>query len=180
MSFPTVSAPILSPSLNEYDLPTFVDDQGNVLPIVGVVQPNSSGVTGLVSSHVVAEPNSQVTAKRQPPQVGASAIPTMALMGINPSTGALIPFVAASATSAVSAGSVTGKFQSIVETGTGSAQSIAHGLGVVPSLVLVAPYDNTASGSTPFTFQISEGSHTSTNLLITATSGLKYKVIAFA
>lgn len=59
-------------------------------------------------------------------------------------------------------------------------QNIPHGLGVVPSLVLAAPYDNTASGSTPFTFQIAEGAHDSTNLKITATSGLKYKVIAFA
>lgn len=172
MSFPTVNAPALSPSLNEYDLPTFTDDQGNVLPLLAVVMPTTNGVTGLVSSNVTAVPASQVTGKRQLPIVGASQLPLAALVGVNPSTGALIPFAASSAMS------VSGKFQSTVLTGTGSAQSVPHGLGVIPSLVLVAPYDNTASGSTPFTFQIAEGSHTSTNLIITATSGLKFKVIA--
>jgi hypothetical protein len=179
MSFPTVSPASLSPSLNEYDLPTFTDDQGNILPLIAIVQPTSNGATGLVTSNVTAVPASQVTAKRQAPHVGASGLPTAALVSVNPTTGALIPFVAASATSATTAVSVSGKFQSTQQTGTGSSQSIPHGLGVIPSLVLVSAYDNTASGSTPFTFQLVEGSHTSTNLLITATSGLKYKVIAF-
>jgi len=174
MSFPTVNPPVLSPSLNEYDEPTFTDDQGNVLPLLACVVPTSNGVTGVVTSHVTAVPASQVTNKRQPPLVGTSQLPLFALVSVNPSSGALVPFVAPSASS------VSGKFESTVLTGTGSSQTIAHGLGVVPSLVLAATYDNTASGSSPFTFQISEGSHTSTNLLITATSGLKYKVIAFA
>ncbi len=171
MSFPTISAPVKSPSLAEYDLPTFSDDQGNVLPLIGVVQPNSNGVTGLLATNVKAEPVSQVTNRRQPPQVGASAMPTVALVGINPTTGAIQPF------SAGSASSVSGKFQSSVQTGTGSAQSIAHGLGVVPTLVLVSIYN---SNGDALPFAISEGAHTSTNLIITATNNLQYKVIAFA
>ena len=104
MSFPTVAIPVLSPSLNEYDQPTFVDDQGNTLPILGVVTPTSSGVTGLETSVVKPTPDSQVTGKRQPPLVGTPAIPTVALVGINPSTGAIEAFAPASAQS------VSGKF----------------------------------------------------------------------
>lgn len=167
----TVKPAVMSPSLNEFDFPTFTDDQGNVLPLLGVVQPSTSGVTGLVSSNVTPSAVSQVTGKRQHPHV--LGIPTVGLVGINPTTGAIQAF------SAGTASSVSGKFQSAVIVATGSAQNVAHGLGVVPSLVLIAPYDNTASGSTPFTFQIAEGTHTITNVVLTATAGLKFKVIAF-
>lgn len=183
MSFPTITGPKKSPSLDEFDAPVFTDDQGNVLPIVGVVQPDANGVTGLVTSNVTAVANSQVTSKRQRPQVGAANIPTIALMGINPTTGALIPFAAgsaATATSAATAAKVTGKFQSTVQTGTGSSQSIPHGLGVVPTLVLVAAYVTTDAGIVAAGYSIVEGVHTSTNVLVTATTNLQYKVIAFA
>lgn len=177
MSFPTVSAPVLSPSLNEYDLPTELDPtSGYHVPLLGVVLPDANGNTTLPTGAglVVQAPASQVTGKRQLPLVGPSKIPTIGLVGLNPSTGVPVPFNSALATK------VTGKFQSTVLTGTGSQQTIAHGLGVAPTLVLISAQDNTASGSTPFTFQLVEGSHTSTNLLVTATSGLKFKVIAFA
>jgi hypothetical protein len=178
MSFPVISLPNLSPSLNEYDLPTFTDQHGNVVPIFGVVTPDASGNTTLPTGSGVVIPitKSQVTSKRQAPQVGVNKIPVVGLMGVDPTSGAPIPFVASSATVATF---VSGKFQSAVETGTGLAQNLAHGLGAIPSMVLVAPYDNTASGLTPFTFTITEGVHTTTNVVITATAGLKYKVIAF-
>lgn len=195
MSFPTITKPVKSPSLDEYDLPVFTDNLTNVLPIVGVVQPDANGVTGLVAANVTPVASSQVTSKRQAPQVGTNSIPTMALMSINPTTGALIPFKAASATaadSATTAGSattattatqatkVTGKFQSTVQTGTGSSQNIAHGLGVVPTLVLIAAYVTTDAGVVAAGYSIVEGAHDSTNVKVTATSALQYKVIAFA
>jgi hypothetical protein len=177
MPFPTVNPPMLSPSLNEYDLPTALDPaSGYEVSLLGVVFPDANGNTTLPQGAglVQPQPNSQVTGKRRLPQVGPNKIPTVGLVTLDPTTGAIKPFAASSAAT------VSGKFQSTVLTGTGAAQSIPHGLGSTPSLVHVSAYDNTASGSTPFTFQISEGTHTSTNLLVTATSGLKYKVIAFA
>ena len=153
MSFPVISLPQLSPSLNEYDLPTFTDQNGNVVPIFGVVTPDASGHTTLSTGPGVVIPikKSQVTGKRQSPQVGVNKIPVVGLMGVDPTSGAPIPFVASSAAVAAT---VSGKFQSAVETGTGSAQSLAHGLGAIPSLVLVSPYDNTESGLTPLLSQL--------------------------
>lgn len=69
-------------------------------------------------------------------------------------------------------------FVSTEQTGNGSAQSIAHGLGVVPSAVLVIPTD--VAPATTGQYTAAEGTHTSTNVVVTVTSGKKYKVVAFA
>ena len=65
-------------------------------------------------------------------------------------------------------------FVSTVQTGTGSSQSIAHGLGVVPSAVVVSFTGSTASQA------ITEGTHTTTNVVVTVTSGATFKVTAYA
>ena len=67
-------------------------------------------------------------------------------------------------------------FVSTEQTGTGSSQDIAHGLGVTPTKVLVSVTDNTASS----TFTVTEGAHDSTDVKITLTTGVKYKVLAMA
>lgn len=69
-------------------------------------------------------------------------------------------------------------FVSTEQTGTGSAQSVAHGLGVVPSAVVIVPTDT--APSTVGVYTVTEGTHTSTNVVVTVTSGKKFKVIAFA
>lgn len=69
-------------------------------------------------------------------------------------------------------------FKSAEQTGTGSAQNIAHGLGVVPGLVMVYPTDTSAA--TEGVYVVSEGTHTTTNVVATVTSGKKYIVVAFA
>jgi hypothetical protein len=66
-------------------------------------------------------------------------------------------------------------FLSAEQTGTGSAQSIPHGLGVVPSLVLVLI---TGSPSTYSQLAVTMGTHTSTNVVVTVTSGWKFRVYA--
>jgi hypothetical protein len=180
MVFPdsNVSSPKLSPSTDEYDDAQLTDENANVFPLVALVPVDASGHSNLGSVVPAKVPVSQNTDKRQAPLVacpGGEKIKVMGVVGLDAS-GNPIPFVAGSAKTATS---VSGKFQSTPQTGTGSAQSIPHGLGVVPTLVLVSPYNNTAAGSTPFSFAISEGTHTTTNLLITATSGLVYKVVAF-
>lgn len=70
--------------------------------------------------------------------------------------------------------SSAGIFVSDEETGTGSEQSIAHGLGVIPSKVIVAI--QTTAGAV----SIVEGTHTDEDILVTVTSGDTFKVLAFA
>lgn len=65
-------------------------------------------------------------------------------------------------------------FVSAEQVGTGSAQNVAHGLGVAPSKVLISA---TEFGSN---VNIAEGTHTATNVVLTVTSGVKFKVLAFA
>jgi len=69
----------------------------------------------------------------------------------------------------------SGIFVSAETTGTGSAQNVAHGLGTAPSAVLVAPTEFASN----LAVDIAEGTHTSTNVVLTVTSGAKFKVIAF-
>lgn len=74
---------------------------------------------------------------------------------------------------------VTG-FQSTQQTGTGTQQTLAHGLGVVPSKVIVELDYIPALADVvtqPTTF-ITQGTHTSTNVLITALLNAKYRVLA--
>lgn len=68
-----------------------------------------------------------------------------------------------------------GVFVSGVITGNGSAQSTAHGLGVTPSMVLVSIVGQ------PLLFlggDVTAGTHTSTNCVVTAPSGIKYQILA--
>lgn len=71
----------------------------------------------------------------------------------------------------------TAQFISTEQTGTGSAQNIAHGLGVVPSKVFVAPTDLTPA--TVGQYVVTEGTHTTTNVVVTVTTSKKFKVIAW-
>lgn len=79
-------------------------------------------------------------------------------------------------------GSLTTTVQKLISisseiTANGSAQNFAHGLGVVPSKVVVVPTDT--SPATAGVFTVTEGTHTATNAVVTVTSGKKYKVMAF-
>ena len=79
-------------------------------------------------------------------------------------------------TTQLAAGAVTrakmALFISTVQTGTGSSQSIAHGLGVTPTNVFVTFTGTTAAQA------VTEGTHTSTNVVVTVTSGATFKVLA--
>jgi predicted RecA/RadA family phage recombinase len=69
-------------------------------------------------------------------------------------------------------------FISAEQTGTGSPQNIAHGLGVIPTGVLVAPTDTAPSTTGAYT--VTEGTHTTTNVVVTVTLNKKFKVMATA
>lgn len=62
---------------------------------------------------------------------------------------------------------------------TGSAQNVAHGLGVVPAAVLIVPTEHPGTPDTG-AFDIAEGTHTSTNVVVTVTANVKFKVFAWA
>lgn len=67
-------------------------------------------------------------------------------------------------------------FVSGVRVGTGAQESIAHGLGTAPTLVLASIQDTNNLA----TVAITEGTHTATNVLITVTNTASYKLIAWA
>jgi len=85
-------------------------------------------------------------------------------------------FTAAQALAAAKAG----MFVSAVTQSTGSAQNVAHGLGIAPTKVLVAIQDNDfADSGTAIAYTIAEGTHTTTNVVLTVTAGVSFKVMAW-
>ena len=65
-------------------------------------------------------------------------------------------------------------FLSSEQTGNGSAQNVAHGLSTTPALVFAIP-SNLSGG----VLSVAYGTHTSTNAIVTVTTGEKYRVVAF-
>lgn len=65
-------------------------------------------------------------------------------------------------------------FLSGEQTGTGSAQNVAHGFGATPVLAFVIL---TGHSGGPVT--ITYGTHTSTNVVVTVSSGETFRVVAF-
>jgi hypothetical protein len=68
-------------------------------------------------------------------------------------------------------------FLSTEQTGNGSPQNVAHGLGAVPAIVFAIPSNLTAGLGGAYV--VTYGTHTSTNAVVTVTSGEKYRVVAF-
>jgi hypothetical protein len=67
-------------------------------------------------------------------------------------------------------------FLSALQTGTGAAQNIAHGLGVVPDLVFVITED--VSPATTGAVTVTYGAHTSTNAIVTVNVNKTFRVVA--
>lgn len=70
-------------------------------------------------------------------------------------------------------------FISAETTGTGSSQNVAHGLGVAPAGVLIVPTEHPGTPDTG-AFDIAEGSHDATNVVVTVTANVKFKAFAWA
>jgi hypothetical protein len=68
-------------------------------------------------------------------------------------------------------------FKSAIQTGNGAAQNIAHGLGRVPTFVMVVPIDLTPA--TVGAYAVVEGAHDATNCVVTVTTGKTYRVFAW-
>lgn len=69
-------------------------------------------------------------------------------------------------------------FVSTEQTGTGSSQNIAHGLTGTPTAVLVVPTEHPGTPDTG-AFDIAEGAHDGTNVVVTVTLNVKFKVFAW-
>ena len=68
-------------------------------------------------------------------------------------------------------------FLSAIETGTGSPQDIAHGLGVVPAAVLIVPVNTTPSTQV---WDVTYGTNTTTNIVVTVTADATFLAFAWA
>lgn len=62
-------------------------------------------------------------------------------------------------------------------TGTGSEETISHTLGRTPTAVFVSPTDTTAASGTGFV--ITEGVHDASNIMLSVTAGVKFKIMTF-
>ena|ERR1051326_867741 len=65
-------------------------------------------------------------------------------------------------------------FKSTEQTGTGSSQNVAHGLGRIPALVLVY-FSKVHQADDSWT----EGTHDGTNCVVTVSANSKFKIVAF-
>lgn len=72
----------------------------------------------------------------------------------------------------------TKMFVSTERTATGAAENIAHGLATIPAMVFVSITDSTAAVVGGYT--ITEGAHDGTNIILTITNNVKYKVMCWA
>lgn len=68
-------------------------------------------------------------------------------------------------------------FLSAIETGTGSPQSIAHGLGVVPTAVIITPVSTTPSSQV---WAVVYGTNTTTDIVVTVTADATFLAFAWA
>lgn len=168
----TIESAKLSPSLNQEGAAVFTNVAGNKASLMAAFFPASKTAMVLPAFEVEEGSVSQVTALKNSDKAideDGNKIPLLALISLN-AAGQVVQFEAPAAVK------VNGKFGSTVQTGTGASQNIAHGLGVVPSLVLASIYD---SNGVALPFVMSEGAHDATNLKMTVTSGVKFKIIAF-
>jgi hypothetical protein len=104
-------------------------------------------------------------------KLAADSVTTAKILDLNVTTGKLAAGAVTAAKAAV--------FVSAEQTGTGAPQNVAHGLGAVPSAVLVAPTEHPGVPDTG-AFDIAEGAHDGTNVVVTVTTNVKFKVLAWA
>lgn len=176
-----IKNPSTSPALDERSNAILVDEASNRIPVMAILVPTVLGETSLAANKLKAGRVSQVTGKEQPPELVNSdgrKVPVVALMGVDASNGkpvALKMPAAALADVATLAHKCDGLFASGIRTATGSAENIAHGMATAPSAVLISVYDLNGAAAAV----LSEGSHTGTNVIVTVTANVKYKVLAF-
>lgn len=64
-------------------------------------------------------------------------------------------------------------FLSTEQTGTGAPQNVAHGFGSIPTIAFAIPSDLTGG-----VYVVTYGTHTTTNVVCTVTSGEKFRIVA--
>lgn len=69
-------------------------------------------------------------------------------------------------------------FVSTEQTGTGSSQNVAHGLGGAPTAVVIAVTE-LPDAAAELGYDVAEGAHDATNVVATVTNTVKFKVFAW-
>jgi hypothetical protein len=167
-------ASVLGNPLSTYvDLQTVVDGQS------GAITPNAEGSGGAEAYTPGTAGDWSATV---PASIGA-ALDKLAASGAGGAGSHLGGDLSGNLPAAtVGAGKITkaktAMFISTEQTGTGAPQNIAHGLGTTPTAVFAAPTDT--SPVTVGVYTVTEGAHDGTNIVLTVTSGKKFKVMAWA
>ena len=99
-------------------------------------------------------------------KLATDAVETAKIKDLNVTTGKL---AAAGVTFAKAA-----MFVSTEQTGTGNPQNVAHGLAGTPAAVVIAVTEDPAGTG----FDVAEGAHDGTNVVVTVTLNVKFKVWA--
>lgn len=105
-------------------------------------------------------------ASNQRTTLGLGALATLATVAAAQIDSGAVTFVKAKA------------FVSTEQTGTGSPQNVAHGLAAIPAAVLVVVTEHPGTPDTG-AFDVAEGAHDGTNVIVTVTANVKFKVMAW-
>jgi hypothetical protein len=143
-------------------------DADKVLYVIEATAANKALIVGIAITAAAAD---------EPVQVVISGYVASADVATGVTAGAQLSGSATAGRLGLASGSSV--FLSALQTATGAAQNIAHGLGVVPDLVFVISED--VSAATTGQFVVTYGAHTSTNAIVTVTSGAKtFRVVALS
>jgi predicted RecA/RadA family phage recombinase len=139
-------------------------DATGAVRLNGTARPSGSVADDAVDTDAIA--NGAVTAAK----LGSDSVTTVKILDANVTTAKIADSGVTFAKAAM--------FVSTEQTGDGTEQSVAHGLGAVPAAVLIVPTDTAPATAGDYTS--AQGTHTSTNVLVTVTNGKKYVVWAMA
>ncbi len=128
---------------------------------------NPDGTTLEINADAVRVKDAGISAAK----LATDAVETLKIKDLNVTTGKLAASGVTFAKAAV--------FISTEQTGTGNPQNVAHGLAAVPAGVLVVPTEHPGAPDTG-AFDIAEGAHDGTNVVVTVTANVKFKVMAWA
>jgi predicted RecA/RadA family phage recombinase len=137
-------------------------DTTGTVRLNGTARPNGSVADDAVDTDAIA--NGAVTAAK----LGSDSVTTVKILDANVTTAKLADDAVTAAKALI--------FQSTEQTGTGSAQNIAHGLGATPVVCYAVVTEDPAGSG----FDVAAGAHDGTNAVFTVSTGVKYIVIAWA
>lgn len=167
-SFPSIS---VGAGLTKSSIPILGKDLESMGPVLARLV-----TAGLITFTTAEDPGIDNAAENLmgPAAVADDAVTTAKILNLNVTTAKLAAAAVTKAKAAV--------FISAELTGTGASQNVAHGLGVAPTLVMLVPTaGHNGAGAAGIQMPVlTEGVHTTTNVLATVSTAAKFKVMAWA